>query len=275
MASNTARTRTAGDAPDRRAVTALRARVAGRVVVPGDADWDDARRTWNVAVDQPPSALVRYRPRRRCGRGYPVRARPWPASRGAGPGPRSRTRGVVARGDDPRGDVAPARRRDRHGCPPRTCRSRCHLARPRRVRRRARLRRSPRVIPGRRRRGVHARGRSRLAGAEARSRGQRRHRDRDRHRRRQLVWADHDTEPELFWAVRGGGGGFGIVTAMEIELFEAPDLYAGRTVLARRSRRRGIAGLACLGGHGAGRGHVGRPHPPRPSCPRHPGAAAR
>ena len=37
-----------------------------------------------------------------------------------------------------------------------------------------------------------------------------------------LVRADRHNEPDLFWAVRGGGGSFGIVTAIEIELFDAP-----------------------------------------------------
>ena len=40
------------------------------------------------------------------------------------------------------------------------------------------------------------------------------------------VDAEHD--PELFWAVRGGGGEFGIVTAMELDLFPADPLYGGR-----------------------------------------------
>ncbi|MBF6049170.1 FAD-binding protein [Streptomyces sp. NRRL B-1677] len=34
-------------------------------------------------------------------------------------------------------------------------------------------------------------------------------------------------DPGLFWAVRGGGGGFGVVTAVEIELFPVTDLVAG------------------------------------------------
>jgi hypothetical protein len=42
-----------------------------------------------------------------------------------------------------------------------------------------------------------------------------------------LVRTDHDNEPDLFWAVRGGGGNFGVVTAVELELFETPELYAG------------------------------------------------
>ncbi|PWV72748.1 FAD/FMN-containing dehydrogenase [Nocardia neocaledoniensis] len=37
-----------------------------------------------------------------------------------------------------------------------------------------------------------------------------------------------DTDPELFWALRGGGGDFGIVTALEFDLFELPQLYGGR-----------------------------------------------
>jgi FAD/FMN-containing dehydrogenase len=38
---------------------------------------------------------------------------------------------------------------------------------------------------------------------------------------------DHDNQTDLFWAVRGGGGNFGVVTALEFELFPVPELYAG------------------------------------------------
>ena len=38
---------------------------------------------------------------------------------------------------------------------------------------------------------------------------------------------DHDHEPDLFWAVRGGGGSFGIVTAIEIDLLPIREVYAG------------------------------------------------
>ena len=41
------------------------------------------------------------------------------------------------------------------------------------------------------------------------------------------VRADRDHEQDLFWAVRGGGGSFGIVTAIEFALFPVPEVYAG------------------------------------------------
>jgi FAD binding domain len=42
-----------------------------------------------------------------------------------------------------------------------------------------------------------------------------------------LVRCDRDHEPELFWALRGGGGSFGVVTAIEFVLYPAPQVYAG------------------------------------------------
>ena len=42
-----------------------------------------------------------------------------------------------------------------------------------------------------------------------------------------LVRADHVHEPDLFWAVRGGGGNFGMVTAIELKLFDLPEVFAG------------------------------------------------
>ena len=42
-----------------------------------------------------------------------------------------------------------------------------------------------------------------------------------------LVRTDHAHEPDLFWALRGGGGSFGVVTAIELELYELTELYAG------------------------------------------------
>jgi FAD/FMN-containing dehydrogenase len=42
-----------------------------------------------------------------------------------------------------------------------------------------------------------------------------------------LVRATADNEPDLFWALRGGGGNFGIVTALEIRLYPITEVYAG------------------------------------------------
>ncbi|MDG4811009.1 FAD-binding protein [Micromonospora sp. WMMD1120] len=39
-----------------------------------------------------------------------------------------------------------------------------------------------------------------------------------------------DLEPDLFWALRGGGGSFAIVTALELDLHPAPNLYGGRVL---------------------------------------------
>jgi FAD/FMN-containing dehydrogenase len=42
-----------------------------------------------------------------------------------------------------------------------------------------------------------------------------------------LVRADRLQNTDLFWAIRGGGGAFGVITALEIELFDLPTVYAG------------------------------------------------
>lgn len=42
-----------------------------------------------------------------------------------------------------------------------------------------------------------------------------------------LVHADAATEPELFWALRGGSGNLGAVTALEVRLLPVPEVYAG------------------------------------------------
>jgi hypothetical protein len=56
----------------------------------------------------------------------------------------------------------------------------------------------------------------------------------DHVRRLRLVTADGraievgpETEPDLFWALRGGGGGFGVVTELETGLVRVEQLYGG------------------------------------------------
>jgi FAD binding domain len=42
-----------------------------------------------------------------------------------------------------------------------------------------------------------------------------------------LVRADHEHEPDLFWALRGGGGCLGVVSSVEFRLFPVTTAYAG------------------------------------------------
>jgi FAD/FMN-containing dehydrogenase len=42
-----------------------------------------------------------------------------------------------------------------------------------------------------------------------------------------LVRCDHEHEPDLFWALRGGGGNFGVVTAIEFRVYPVESVYAG------------------------------------------------
>ncbi|NUW47070.1 FAD-binding oxidoreductase, partial [Nonomuraea rhodomycinica] len=46
-----------------------------------------------------------------------------------------------------------------------------------------------------------------------------------------------ESDPELFWALRGGGGDFALVTALELELYPVPVLYGGRVIWPQERTR--------------------------------------
>ena len=45
-----------------------------------------------------------------------------------------------------------------------------------------------------------------------------------------IVRTDAEHDSELLWALRGGGGSFGVVTALEFSLFDIPTAYAGMMI---------------------------------------------
>jgi hypothetical protein len=47
----------------------------------------------------------------------------------------------------------------------------------------------------------------------------------------EVVPADADTNPDLFWAIRGGGGNFGVVTRFKYQLVDLPEIVGGMLFL--------------------------------------------
>jgi FAD/FMN-containing dehydrogenase len=47
----------------------------------------------------------------------------------------------------------------------------------------------------------------------------------------QVLQVDHDQHPELFWAIRGGGGNFGVATRFRFRLHELPGIVGGMLLL--------------------------------------------
>ena len=58
-----------------------------------------------------------------------------------------------------------------------------------------------------------------------------------------LLRATADEHPDLFWALRGGGGNYGVVTAMEFRLFDVRRGLRRHVPVAVRAPRRGAARL--------------------------------
>jgi hypothetical protein len=53
-------------------------------------------------------------------------------------------------------------------------------------------------------------------------------------------WVDEEHDPDLFWALRGGGGGFGIVTALDVALLPLAELYAGLLIFPAEIGAEGV-----------------------------------
>ena len=71
----------------------------------------------------------------------------------------------------------------------------------------------------------------------------------------ELVRADAHQHQDLFWALRGGGGSFGVVTAIEFRLHEIADVYAGMLLWDRERAPEVVRAWADLVGDGTRRGH--------------------
>ncbi len=204
---------------------ALRAAIAGQVFLPGQAGYDQARRAWNLAVDERPAVVVEAASAAdvaqavRYARARGIRIAPQGTGHGAGPlepldgAMLLRTSRMRKVSIDPAARTARAEAgalwRDvtvpaaQHG-----------LA--------ALAGKSPNVgVTGytlggglgwlARRYGLAA---NSVTAAELVTPGG------------NLVRADAEHEPDLFWAVRGGGG-LGVVTALEMRLYPVRELYAG------------------------------------------------
>ena len=81
---------------------------------------------------------------------------------------------------------------------------------------------------------------------------------------------DPDNEPDLFWALRGGGGAYAVVTALEVELLPVAEAYAGALIfpaeLAADAVRAYRDWAATLPDEVTSRGRFLRP-PPMPDVP--------
>lgn len=208
-------------------VNALRREVAGDVIVPADRGWDEARRAWNLAVDQRPAAVVRPKSAAdvaaavRFASANGMRIAPQATGHNAGP-LASLERSLLVKTDALRGvsiDPDALSARVEGGA------QWGDVAAPASELGLAGLAGSSHDVGvvgyhvggglslglGRK----HGLAANHVLAAEVVTADG------------ELVRADHRSEPDLFWAIRGGGGNFGVITALEFRLFELPSVYAG------------------------------------------------
>jgi FAD/FMN-containing dehydrogenase len=210
--------------PETHDVAPLRQAHAGPVLAPGDEGWDAARAAWNLAVDQRPAAVA-----------VPSRADDIAAAvafaRDSGLGVRAQATGHGAAGP-----LEGALLLDTSGL------RGVEVDAERRIGRVQAGARWADVLPAAAEHGLTGlHGSSRHAGVVGYSLGGglgplgRRHGfAANSVTAVELVTADGrslrasaDQEPDLFWALRGGGGSFGVVTALEFRLQPIASAYAG------------------------------------------------
>jgi FAD/FMN-containing dehydrogenase len=72
------------------------------------------------------------------------------------------------------------------------------------------------------------------------------------------IRTDSRHEPDLFWALRGGGGNFGVVTALEFTLYPLRDAYAGALFWPLERAHEILEALEPVDRERARRGHLDR-----------------
>ena len=74
----------------------------------------------------------------------------------------------------------------------------------------------------------------------------------------EVVRASAEENPELFWAIRGGGGNFGIVTAFEFAAHPTTDVFFGKIAFPAAEAADRAPGLGGLPPHRPRRAHLHR-----------------
>ena len=255
----------------------LRRLCGGQVYLPGDAGYDEARLPWNAAVDQRPAAVVYPRSATDVSRGRALRRRPRAARRPAGTGHNAgplAAQGLddvvvvrLSRLDEVTVDVERQVVRVGGGA---------RLAARRRGRRGRRLHRPARLVARRRHRRLQPRRRHR-AGTPASSASPRTTSPpwSSSTRRARSSAPTRRRTPQLFWAVRGGGGSFGVVTALEFRMFDFASTYGGMLVWDVSHAEEVLRAWAAWARRRPRRGHHLVPDPAAPAAARAARAGAR